>query len=82
MNEYFVHLQFVKVVAGSSNTDASSSSPARVVQAITVSASTQSDSVTSFSNFGPVIDLYAPGQNIISAWIGNPTVCTVLFALA
>ncbi|KAF5364075.1 hypothetical protein D9756_000571 [Leucocoprinus leucothites] len=63
----------VVTVAGGSNTDASNFSPARVVQAITVAASTQSDSAASFSNFGSIIDLYAPGQNIISAGIASPS---------
>ncbi|KAJ3563994.1 hypothetical protein NP233_g8586 [Leucocoprinus birnbaumii] len=69
----------IQTVAGGSNTDASGSSPGRVVESITVAASTQSDSAASFSNFGSVIDLYAPGQNIISAGIASPNI-TVTFS--
>ncbi|EME89472.1 uncharacterized protein MYCFIDRAFT_210104 [Pseudocercospora fijiensis CIRAD86] len=42
-------------------------------QACTVGATTRSDSIASFSNFGPLLDIFAPGQNITSAWIGSRT---------
>ncbi|XP_006464047.1 serine proteinase 2 [Agaricus bisporus var. bisporus H97] len=63
----------VVVAAGNSNADASNFSPARVPSAITVGATIISDSRTSPSNFGSVIDVFAPGQNIVSAWIDSPT---------
>ncbi|KAF9459646.1 serine protease [Collybia nuda] len=63
----------VAVSAGSSNLDAGTTSPARAPGAITVGASTIADARASFSNFGSVIDVYAPGQNVISSWIGSPT---------
>ncbi|RDB20460.1 hypothetical protein Hypma_012437 [Hypsizygus marmoreus] len=59
--------------AGNSATDASQFSPARVPAAITVAAMTIADGVVSSSNYGSVIDVFAPGQNILSAWIGSPT---------
>jgi serine protease len=61
------------IAAGNSNTDACSQSPARVGQALTVGASTSSDSRASFSNFGTCVDLFAPGQGITSAWMTNDT---------
>jgi subtilisin family serine protease len=51
--------------------DACNRSPARVPQAITVAASTQSDSRASFSNFGPCVDLFAPGVGIPSDGISS-----------
>jgi subtilisin family serine protease len=36
-----------------------------------VGATTSSDSLASFSNFGPCVDLNAPGSGITSAWIGS-----------
>ncbi|WP_199435070.1 S8 family peptidase [Qaidamihabitans albus] len=56
------------VAAGNSSLDASLFSPARVGEAITVAASDDGDAQASFSNFGSVVDLYAPGVDITSAW--------------
>jgi subtilisin family serine protease len=56
------------VAAGNQNKDACGVSPARVASAITVGATTSSDSRATFSNFGPCLDLFAPGQGITSAW--------------
>ncbi|KAI0669858.1 serine protease [Trametes maxima] len=63
----------VTVAAGNSNVDAANTSPARAAAAVTVGASTIADARASFSNFGSVVDIFAPGQNIISAWIGGTT---------
>ena len=51
----------VVVGAGDSGVDASCTSPAHLAAAITVSSSTSVDSRTSGSNFGSVIDIFAPG---------------------
>lgn len=56
------------VAAGNSADDASGYSPARVSEAITVAASDKRDAQAGFSNYGSVVDLYAPGVNITSAW--------------
>ncbi|KAF9473509.1 serine protease [Pholiota conissans] len=63
----------VAVAAGNSNVDAGSTSPARAASAITVGASTIADARASFSNYGSVVDIFAPGQNVISSWIGSTT---------
>ncbi|PPR05984.1 hypothetical protein CVT24_004621 [Panaeolus cyanescens] len=63
----------VAVAAGNSNTDAGSTSPARAPSAVTVGASTFADARASFSNYGSVVDVFAPGQNVISSWIGSTT---------
>ena len=42
-------------------------SPARVHEALTVAAATETDQRASFSNFGPQVDYFAPGTNIYSA---------------
>ncbi|MDO0914252.1 S8 family peptidase [Streptomyces sp. DT2A-34] len=55
------------VAAGNDNTNASSNSPARVSAALTVGASTSADARSSFSNYGSVPDLFAPGSSITSA---------------
>lgn len=62
------------VAAGNDNANACTGSPNKVAQAITVGASTITDSRdTSYSNFGPCVDLFAPGTGITSAWIGGNT---------
>ncbi|ANZ42108.1 peptidase S8/S53 subtilisin kexin sedolisin [Lentzea guizhouensis] len=61
------------IASGNSNTDACSTSPARVAEAITVNSSTNTDARSSFSNYGSCTDIYAPGSNIVSAWMTNDT---------
>ncbi|MFE9686336.1 S8 family serine peptidase [Streptomyces sp. NPDC006285] len=56
------------VAAGNENTNASTRSPARVGEAITVGATTSTDARASYSNYGTVLDLFAPGSSITSAW--------------
>jgi subtilisin family serine protease len=61
------------VPSGSSASDAGNFSPARVREAITTSATRIDDCVFPPSNFGPLIDLYAPGANITSIWSTSDT---------
>ncbi|MFF8810991.1 S8 family peptidase [Streptomyces pactum] len=56
------------VAAGNESTDAGQGSPARVPEAITVASSTKDDAQSDFSNYGQVVDLYAPGSDITSTW--------------
>ena len=57
------------VAAGNRMADACTSSPARLPEAITVGASNALDQRWSYSNFGPCVDLFAPGHQIVSAFI-------------
>ncbi|XP_006464052.1 serine proteinase [Agaricus bisporus var. bisporus H97] len=61
----------VTVAAGNDNANAANTSPARAPSAITVGATTIGDARASFSNFGSVVDVFAPGQSVISSWIGS-----------
>jgi cerevisin len=63
----------VTVAAGNEGTDAGSTSPARVEAAITVGASNIDDEVSSFSNYGSVVDVFAPGEEITSTWNDGDT---------
>ncbi|MEV3993677.1 S8 family peptidase [Streptomyces sp. NPDC049837] len=56
------------VAAGNESSDAGQGSPARVQEAITVASSTKDDQQSDFSNYGSVVDIYAPGSDITSAW--------------
>jgi len=55
------------VAAGNSNVNAANTSPARVATAITVGAHDINDAKASFSNYGAVVDIWAPGVSITSA---------------
>ena len=61
------------IAAGNSNMNALLFSPARVAPAITVGATDRWDFRAWFSNWGLGLDLFAPGVDITSAWIGFPT---------
>lgn len=61
------------VSAGNSNANACGFSPARVNDAITVGSTTDQDKRSSFSNKGSCVDIFAPGSDITSAWIGSNT---------
>lgn len=66
------------VAAGNSNTDACSASPARVSKALTVAATDNTDTRASYSNYGSCVDIFAPGSQINSSWIGSNTATNVL----
>lgn len=51
------------VAAGNDNRDACTSSPAAAELPVTVGASTLSDDRAYFSNFGPCVDIFAPGES-------------------
>lgn len=59
------------VAAGNDNADACSYSPAAAEKAITVGASTLGDERAYFSNYGKCVDIFGPGLNIQSTWIGS-----------
>ena len=59
------------VAAGNENQDACNTSPAAADQAITVGASTLGDDRAYFSNWGKCVDIFAPGLNILSTYIGD-----------
>ena len=56
------------IAAGNSTADASTASPARVTEAVTVGATDINDVFAYFSNYGSVVDISAPGVNITSDW--------------
>jgi subtilisin family serine protease len=71
------------IAAGNDNVNACNQSPARVASAITVGATANNDARSQFtppfaSNFGPCLDLFAPGTNIQSAWNTSDTDSNVI----
>lgn len=63
----------VVVAAMNDDVDACNASPARVAAAITVAASDRNDTRAVFSNFGSCVDVFAPGVEILSTYIGSTT---------
>lgn len=61
------------VAAGNANVDACATSPARTPSAITVGAIDNTDTRAVYSNFGPCVDIFAPGTGITSSWIDSDT---------
>ena len=73
------------VAAGNNSADAGRFSPARVTAAITVGATgayptlgLNYDAMASYSNYGTVVDLFAPGSSIQSDWITNTSASAIL----
>lgn len=64
---------FVTVSSGNANVDTDLFTPARVPQVCTVGATDRNDRRGDFSNFGPLVDVLAPGVDVTSAWIGLTT---------
>ncbi|WP_174250481.1 MULTISPECIES: S8 family peptidase [Streptomyces] len=62
------------VAAGNEARDACNVSPASAARVLTVGASNAYDQETDFSNYGPCVNLYAPGQDVVSARLGGGTV--------
>merc|ERR1719226_273129 len=56
----------VVVAAGNHNTDACTFNPAWIPSAITVGSYALGGAKSSFSNYGPCIDVWAPGSDIYS----------------
>jgi subtilisin family serine protease len=63
----------VCVAAGNNTVPAEGGSPSREPLAITVGATDIGDSTASFTNFGKIVDIFAPGVGILSTWIGGTT---------
>jgi subtilisin family serine protease len=63
---------FFTVSAGNANRDASSQSPAQEPTVCTVGATQSDDAKADYSNYGPLVDIFAPGTDILSAWAFEP----------
>jgi cerevisin len=62
---------FLGVAAGNEGSPADLSSPASEPTVCTVGATSTNDTLTSWSNYGSLVDILAPGLDITSAWIGG-----------
>ncbi|MGW7688590.1 S8 family peptidase [Streptomyces asiaticus] len=66
------------VAAGNQDRPAASFSPGRVPGALTVGATDRADRRSGFSNWGPGVDLFAPGDRIVSASNASDTAARTL----
>lgn len=64
----------VVVASGNSGNDAIYYTPAHVVEAITVGAYDITNKMPSWSNYGSVVDILAPGVSILTTYKGTKTV--------
>ncbi|KAK7217641.1 hypothetical protein V2G26_005644 [Clonostachys chloroleuca] len=65
--------KFVAVAAGSSGTNAGNYSPGSEESVCTASASTSLDARSSSANYGAVVDIFAPGQSILTTYLNGGT---------
>ncbi|KAI1827098.1 subtilase [Xylaria intraflava] len=66
------------VAAGNDGVDANGTSPASAANALTVAAIDSNWVFASFSNFGSVVDIAAPGVSVVSCWISSNTSTNIL----
>lgn len=66
------------VSAGNDDADACNQSPARVSEVITVASTDPNDYRSSWSNFGSCVDIFAPGNSILSAFYTSDDATRVL----
>jgi subtilisin family serine protease len=63
---------FYSISAGNEASDACTRSPSSVTEAVIVANSDISDNRADSSSFGPCVDIFAPGEEIISAGLEGP----------
>ncbi|KAF2035725.1 subtilisin-like protein [Setomelanomma holmii] len=72
----------VSVAAGNDGTDACGSTPAHLggsnSNVVTVGSVNINNQVSTFSNIGKCVDIYAPGEQILSAWSTGDTIINFL----
>lgn len=72
----------VSVAAGNAARDACETSPSAAGGAtggaVSVGSVGIDDQISAFSNNGACVDIYAPGEDILSAWTGSPNVINYL----
>ncbi len=58
------------VAAGNSAVDCKNTSPASAPDALTIGAIDVNNTIAYFSNIGSLVDIFAPGVDVLSTWIG------------
>ncbi|KAK9719076.1 hypothetical protein K7432_005055 [Basidiobolus ranarum] len=65
-------------INGIDGQDACRFSPASASEVIAVGSTQINDAVSVFSNYGPCVTVYAPGDSVTSAFVGSPIATTTL----
>jgi len=68
VDAFVINTRFMAVAAGNSNTNAANTSPASAEDAYTVMATDNLARKASYSSYGAVCSVWAPGSSITSAW--------------
>lgn len=71
---------FLAVAAGNSADDSQFYSPASEPTVCTVGATDSTDAIAWFSNYGTLVDIFAPGVDVLSSWIGGVNNTVSLFS--
>ena len=66
------------MAAGNNGANACNYSPSSTTAALTVGATTSSDARASFSNYGSCVDIFAPGDSIVSDWYTSDSATATL----
>ncbi|WP_285503743.1 S8 family serine peptidase [Actinokineospora sp. NBRC 105648] len=64
--------------AGNDTEDACNHTPGRTPEGVTVASVDDTDRTSDFSDYGPCVDIYAPGEGITSAWNTGDTATEIL----
>lgn len=67
----YAHDSGLLLIAASGNNATVVAYPAKFPFCMAIGATTNRDTIASFSNQGPEVDVAAPGQDIYSTWVGN-----------
>ncbi|KAG0033622.1 hypothetical protein BGZ81_007880 [Podila clonocystis] len=70
---YAANIPLIAAAGNSAATAACDQSPAGAVNTYTVAASDNDDRTASFTSYGPCVEIFAPGVDITSSWIGSTT---------
>ncbi|KAI8353109.1 cuticle-degrading serine protease, partial [Mortierella sp. GBAus27b] len=65
------NIPLIAAAGNDENVDACDGSPSGAPNVFTVAASDITDTTASFTSFGKCVEIFAPGVNITSAWIGG-----------
>ncbi|KAG0365586.1 peptidase S8/S53 domain-containing protein [Gamsiella multidivaricata] len=70
---YKANIPVIVAAGNDGNLDACNGSPSGAPAAFTVAASDVRDTIASFSSWGKCVEIFGPGVQITSAWIGSKT---------
>ncbi|KAF9342416.1 hypothetical protein BGX26_007561, partial [Mortierella sp. AD094] len=70
---YKANIPLIVAAGNSATTDACTGSPSGAANTLTVAASDKTDRVASFTSYGTCVEIFGPGVDITSAWIGSST---------